>query len=190
MEKEMKRSVIMRAGAAACALGCAAALGAAAPAFADTNVGNTKLYVQADSTQLSVTVPSVLHFSAKSDGEFICPTDAKIINNSVMAVHVSSIGVSAQNAATLTPLASVGTGLDAIGVQMTPAGGTAVELADYTAAKAPTTPTDWSLARTDAANTNDEKALAFVGRIGAFGSINPVADTQFGNIVWTVAAGA
>jgi hypothetical protein len=190
MESIMKRRPVCRAiaKAALCAFGCTAALIAGTiPAFADTTAGSTTLHIQADGAQLSVTVPSELDFAAKSDGTLICPSNTQIRNNSVMAVHVSKIGVIAAAPANLAHMAALETTPDTISVQIAPGAGTPLEVVDYVTEAAPATGSQWNLAR--AGTQGDEIVLGLAGKINAFGSLDPATKTQFGTITWTVAPG-
>lgn len=178
-----------------CVLGCASALctagfiASAPAAYADSSAGNTDLYVKADDTQLSVSAPTVLDFVSKSDGTLIGPTDTKIVNNSVMSVHVSKIGVTAQGGATLAKTAELGAKADTLSITIKPNEKTAIELADYITAKAPTTATDWNIGKTDSGAATDEIALSYTGKISSFSVLDPATSQQFGQIVWTVAPG-
>lgn len=191
MESKMKRRPVRRsiAKAALCAFGCTAALiaGTVPALAAETNAGNTTLYVGADGTQLSVAVPTELDFSAKSDGTLTCATVATIANNSVMAVHVSKIGVAAAKPANLARMTALGDVPDTISIQVAPGSGTALEIADYTTAAAPANGSQWNLARKDTAGSTITLKLA--GKINAFGTLNPATKTQFGTVTWTVAPG-
>lgn len=66
-----------------------------APFDADTNQASTKvnLVYSSAANNLSVTVPLNLTFAIKSDGTLQFPNDYKIINNSVVPVHVTNIQV-------------------------------------------------------------------------------------------------
>lgn len=167
------------------AFGLAAALCMTAipGAYAATS-GDTEVKMQADDSNIDVTVPLVITASIKGDGTLLYPTDAKLVNNSIFAINVSGIG-----AASVSPFKLVAkSGFDASSdtnafwTEVTPPSGTAVDLANPTPVAG-----QWNMAKTGAAG--NELALTFDGKIKNVDPL-PVTATKAYTITWTVAPGA
>ena len=177
---------------------------------------NTALYIQADGSQLSATVPTELDFTANADGSLNVPTGAYIENNSIMPIHVSNVSTAAANSAdivTVDAAESAYPACDKIGLQVTSSNPTGdatsgssatVELSSTLGSgNAMTTSAvggTWNMAATDDVTNgvadavgdgtgSDVINLSFAGHISGFSNINPLARTQFGTTTWTVSAG-
>ena len=179
---------------------------------------DTSMWIKADGSQLSATVPTELDFTANGDGSLNVPTGAYIENNSIMPVHVSNVKTVATNGASIVTVADARTSYpvcDRIGLQITPAAqgaaqaGTPIELsstcsdagkdmgaaalgADGAEAAAAIGDT-WSMSAADAqthGTGSDSIILSFAGHISGFDKTNPNARTQFGSTTWTIAPGS
>ena len=181
------------AACAASALVCGLAV---VPAFAAANhnitggKGDTTLNLQVDQANISATVPQAVSFSVKGDGEFICPSDAKIVNTSQFGIHVANIKVvtestPAMNLVTTGDFATTTGTANTFWTTVKPGVGSAVELATYKTSGADTAGAEWNIA---SGATGNDLALTFAGKIKE-STISSEADTKAATITWTVASG-
>lgn len=139
-----------------------------------------------DASQLSVTVPISVTFAVKSNGEFVCPTNYKLVNKSVVPVYVDDISVTEVTEG----YSLVASATTAKQIQLTmKAGSDTTGLALIGTNSQTYTKSNWEMAAT----TNDEGtplAVSFSGKAGAAESAWAKKDaTQLFKIVYTIKAG-
>ena len=146
---------------------------------------STEVTLQADDQNISVTVPVDIAAKINGDGTIAYPTTAKFVNNSVFAVHVEDITVSAGSAFKLWSQTDWATNDDGNDLTSTITAGTDTQ--DLGDSPAPVSG-QWNIA--EGSNTPAELALTFAGQIKNITGDLMTAPVSAYTIVWTVAPGA
>lgn len=134
---------------------------------------------------IDVTVPVEAHFKARLDGSLICPTDATIVNHSLIDVRVVSLTGAATAAVSFQPNSADDT--DAIALTLTPGAGGAVDFAACIGEAYPLSGDAWLMKRAGVTGVSGGAIpLSFTGSISSFNLIDPAADISFAHIIWTV----
>ena len=145
----------------------------------------TNVYLQADSNKLIVSAPTQINMIVQADGTLTGPSAAatQLQNGSVFGVHVKNIKATAENSFALEETAATS---DSVSMNITPANGTAVNLASCLNGGKDVADSDWNLTKkgTDGA-TIDLTTGGTLSNVTKDLSTNQ----QFGTIDWTFAAG-
>lgn len=146
---------------------------------------STNVYLQADSNKLIVSAPTQINMIVQADGTLTGPSAAatQLQNGSVFGVHVKNIKATAENSFALEETAATS---DSVSMNITPANGTAVNLASCLNGGKDVADSDWNLTKkgTDGA-TIDLTTGGTLSNVTKDLSTNQ----QFGTIDWTFAAG-
>ena len=165
----------------------------AAPTFAlaSPEVGligshaSTNVYLHADSNKLTVSAPTQINMIVQADGTLTGPSAAatQLQNGSVFGVHVKNIKATAENSFAFEETAATS---DSVSMNITPANGTAVNLASCLNGGKDVADSDWNLTKkgTDGA-TIDLTTGGTLSNVTKDLSTNQ----QFGTIDWTFTAG-
>ena len=157
-------------------------------AFAAPTTGTTEVSLQADESQIDVTVPTNMTASINADGTLTYPTDAKFINNSIFGINVASLVATAESDYQIVPetVFSTSSASNSLWTEVTPDGGTAIDIS----AGDPLTAGEWNIAKKPAtADGTNELALSFDGEISHLNGDFSSAVKAY-TILWTVAPGS
>lgn len=181
-------AALASAAFAPCAFAATPAPSATMGQSVESQTASTSVYLQVDDSQLSVTAPTEIHFTAKADGTLIVPTDAYIENDSIFDVAVKSFAVADTAAAKGVAASSFDAAQDK-NVYKVKANGV-----DF-AVSAASLDASWNMKQTDGAQNSgaDKIALAFTD--GAIKNIDTAkadfsSEQQIGTVTWTFGAQA
>lgn len=165
----------------------------AAPTFAlaSPEVGfigshaSTNVYLQANSNKLIVSAPTQINMIVQADGTLTGPSAAatQLQNGSVFGVHVKNIKATAENSFAFEETAATS---DSVSMNITPANGTAVNLASCLNGGKDVADSDWNLTKKDTDGATIDLTTG-----GTLSNVTKDLSTnqQFGTINWTFAAG-
>lgn len=171
--------------------GAAAVAANPADAFASPEVGFigshafTNVYLHADPNKLTVSAPTQINMIVQADGTLTGPSAAatQLQNGSVFGVHVKNIKATAENSFAFEETAAKS---DSVSMNITPANGTAVNLASCLNGGKDVADSDWNLTK----KGTDGATIDFTTG-GTLSNVTKDLSTnqQFGTINWTFAAG-
>lgn len=169
----------------------AAALGGpvnqAEAAQTTTGTASTNATMSTSASKIIASVPTTIAFSVNGDGTMTGPTAASTLiqNDSVFGIHVSKIATTAANGFTLSTDISKATAENSVQVSITPASGTAIQLASTTSGIAPTK-AEWDMSYSG--NGSSTIALTSSGKASKI-TKDLSSQVSFATINWTFAPG-
>lgn len=160
----MNTTIKNRALATFCGLSLAltGALGVAAPAMAATT-GTTDVTLEADDSNLNVTVPTTIPMVVQADGTMVGPSAEAltITNNSQFGVHVETVTAQQESPFVLVADASASDEANAFDMQLGPIGDI-IDLSGATGGTS-TTGANWDMGHADADGDTDMVQLTVAG---------------------------